>query len=123
MDGSGNCAVLAAECQSSVEEGHQVMATFRNGVFNIEDHGNSFRERMSTFANERFAEGRVWFKNLLIHDENATDEKKLEYFNEWDNEMRTLNVWVDILWFTLAAKMVNNNNFNNSNLLRIYSIK
>ena len=63
MDGSDNCAVLAAECQSIVEEGHQAMATFRNGVFNLEDHGMSFGERVSTLANERFAKGCVLFKN------------------------------------------------------------
>ena len=35
-------------------------------------------------------------------------------FNVWDNEMRLLNVRVDILWLNLAAKMLNTN-------LRIYS--
>ena len=45
---------------------------------------------------------------------NATKEKKLEYFK--DNEMRSANVWVDMLWLTLAAKMLNTN-------LRIYSLR
>ena len=36
---------------------------------------------------------------------NVADERKLKYFNEWDNEMRSLNVWVDILWLTLAANV------------------
>ena len=106
MDGSGNCAVLAAERQSIVEEGHQAMTTFRDGVFDLEDRGMSFRERVSKFANERFAKGCALFKNLWLHDENTTsNERKLKHFNEWDNEMRTLNVWVDMLWLTtLAAK-------------------
>ena len=47
-----------------------------------------------------------------------TKEKKLEYFKDWDNEMRSANVWVDmlchLLWITLAAKMLNTN-------LQIYS--
>ena len=38
-----------------------------------------------------------------------TKEKKLEYFKDWDNEMRSLNFWVDMLWLTLAAKMLNTN--------------
>ena len=52
-------------------------------------------------------------ESLWIHDENATKEKKLEYFNKWD-EMRSMNAWVDVLWLSLAVKMLNIN-------LRIYS--
>ena len=70
--------------------------------------------KRSTFANKRFAEGCVWFKNLWIHDENATEEKQREYFKEWDYGMRSMNAWVDILWLSLAAKMLNTN-------MRIYS--
>ena len=108
MDASGNCGVLAAELQSIVTGGHQTMATFRDGVLNLDDQGMSFRKKVSTFANERFAEGCVLFKSLWIDDENATEEKKLqlEYFKVWDNEMRSSKVWVDILWLTLAAKML-----------------
>ena len=57
---------------------------------------------------ECYAKGCVLFKNLWFHDENA------RYFNEWDTKMSSLNVWVDMLWLTLAAKMLNTN-------LRIYS--
>ena len=50
----------------------------------------------------------------IFHDEHATEVKQLEYFNKWDNEMLSMNAWVDILWLSLAAKMLNIN-------LRIYS--
>ena len=40
--------------------------------------------------------------------------KQLEYFNKWDNEMLSMNAWVDMLWLSLAVKMLNIN-------LRIYS--
>ena len=90
------------------------MVTFRGGVFNLDDKGMSFRERVPKYAKECYAKGCVLFKNLWFHDENATKEKKLEYFKEWDNEMRSMNAWVDILWLSLAAKMLNTN-------LRIYS--
>ena len=53
-------------------------------------------------------------KSLWIHDENATKEKKLEYFKEWDNKMCSMNAWVDMLWLCLAGKMLNIN-------LRIYT--
>ena len=114
MDGSGNCGVLVTKFQSILAEGHQMMATLRDGVFNLDDKGMSFRERVSKFANECFAQGSGLLKNLWILDENATKEKKLEYFNKWDNEMRSMNAWVDVLWLSLAVKMLNIN-------LRIYS--
>ena len=88
MDGSGNCGVLVTEFQSILAEGHQVMVTLRDGVFNLDDKGMSFRERVSKFAKECFAQGSVLLKNLWIHDENATKQKKLEYFNKWDNVTR-----------------------------------
>ena len=114
VDGSGNCGVLVTKFQSILAEGHQMMATLRDGVFNLDDKGMSFRERVSMFAKECFAQGSVLLKNLWIHDENATKQKKLEYFNKWDNEMRSMNAWVDVLWLSLAVKMLNIN-------LRIYS--
>ena len=91
-----------------------MMATLRDGVFNLDDKGMSFRERVSMFAKECYAKGCALFKNLWFEDENATKEKKLEYFNKWDNEMRSMNAWVDVLWLSLAVKMLNIN-------LRIYS--
>ena len=58
------------------------MVTHRDRVFNLDDQGKSFRERVSKYANERSAEACVLFKNLWFLDENATDEKKLKCFNE-----------------------------------------
>ena len=80
----------------------------------LDDMGMSFRKRVSKYAKECYAKGCVLFKNLWFHDENATKEKQLEYFNKWDNEMLLMNAWVDILWLSLAVKMLNIN-------LRIYS--
>ena len=114
VDGSGNCGVLVTKFQSILAEGHQMMATLRDGVFNLDDKGMSFRERVSKFAKECFAQGSVLLKSLWIHDENTTKEKKLEYFKEWDNKMCSMNAWVDMLWLCLAVKMLNIN-------LRIYS--
>ena len=64
MDGSGNCGVLTTQFQSILAEGHQVMVTLRDGVYNIDDKGMSFRERVSKYAKERFAKGCALFKNL-----------------------------------------------------------
>ena len=114
MDSSGNCGVLATEFHSILGEGHQALVTLRGGVFNLDDKGMSFRERVSKFAKECYSKGCALFKNLWFEDENATKEKKLEYFNKWDNEMRSMNAWVDVLWLSLAVKMLNIN-------LRIYS--
>ena len=49
----------------------------------------STKKKVSTFANKIFAKGCVLFKNLWLHDEDANKEKKLEYFKEWDNKMRS----------------------------------
>jgi len=106
MDSSGNCGVLATELQSILSEGHQAMATHRGGVFNLDDKGMSFRERVSKYAKECYAKGCALFKNLWFFDEHATKEKQLECFNKWDNEMLSMNAWVDILWLSLAVKML-----------------